>query len=201
MATPVLSYGFGIIDWPQIEIDNLDVKTRKILQIHKVLYRHQCMNRVYLPRREGGMGLIEINDAYRNTIFNLNYYLKTIQDGHLQKVRKQHEEDLPENKSITKLANIFNAAHDQHNNESATQVQDEESHLKYPYLHHKRESKKKRWQTNKRAGNFYEETQKSYIDQKGSFQWIQNGELKYDEERLLFAAQDQGLMTNGFMKM
>ena len=29
MAIPVLSYGFGIIDWPQIEIDNLDLKTRK----------------------------------------------------------------------------------------------------------------------------------------------------------------------------
>ena len=89
MATPVLSYGFGIIDWPQIEIDELDVKTRKILSIHKVLYRNQCMERVYLPRREGGMGLIEINDTYRNTILNLDYYLKTIQDGYLLKVKKQ----------------------------------------------------------------------------------------------------------------
>ena len=58
MALPVLTYGFGIIDWPQIEIDNLDVKTRKILTMHNVLYRHQCMDRVYLPRREGGVGLI-----------------------------------------------------------------------------------------------------------------------------------------------
>ena len=55
MALPVLTYGFGIIDWPQIEIDNLDVKTRKILTMHNVLYRHQCMDRVYLPRREGGV--------------------------------------------------------------------------------------------------------------------------------------------------
>ena len=35
MATPVLSYGFGIIEWPQRDIDNLDTKTRKILTIHK----------------------------------------------------------------------------------------------------------------------------------------------------------------------
>ena len=91
MATPVLSYGFGIIDWPQIEIDELDVKTRKILSIHKVLYRNQCMERVYLPRREGGMGLIEINDTYRNTILNLDYYLKTIQNGYLLK----NEETIP----------------------------------------------------------------------------------------------------------
>ena len=62
-------------------------------------------------------------------------------------------------------------------------------------------NKKKKWQNNKRAGKFFEETQKNYIDQKGSFQWLQNGELKYDEERLILAAQDQGLMTNGFKKM
>ena len=80
MALPVLSYGFGIIDWPQRDIDNLDVKTRKVLTIHKLIYRNQCMDRVYLPRREGGVGLIEINDAMRNTIINLSQHLETTGD-------------------------------------------------------------------------------------------------------------------------
>ena len=207
LATPVLSYGFGIIDWPQKEIDNLDVKTRKILTIHKLLYRNQCMDRVYLPRREGGMGLIEINDTYRNTIINLDWYLKRTQDEHLQKVTKQHQEDLHENKSITKLAKMFISHHEEHDKDQPVaernnpQAQEDDPNLKHPYFHHERASKRERWKTNKRAGKFYEETQKSYIDQKGSFQWLQNGELKFDEERLLLAAQDQGLTTNGFLKM
>ena len=71
MATPVLTYGFGIIDWPQRDIDNLDSKTRKILTIHRVIYRNQCLERLYIPRRERGMGLIEINDILRKTIINL----------------------------------------------------------------------------------------------------------------------------------
>ena len=33
-ATPVLSYGFGIIDWPQREIDEFDVKTRNHVRIN-----------------------------------------------------------------------------------------------------------------------------------------------------------------------
>ena len=33
LAVPVVTYGFGIIDWPQREINDLDVKTRKILRI------------------------------------------------------------------------------------------------------------------------------------------------------------------------
>ena len=68
-------------------------------------------------------------------------------------------------------------------------------------MHFERIIKKRKWQTNKRAGYFYEESQKNYIDMKGSFQWIQNGEMTYDEERILLAAQDQGLMTNAFKKM
>ena len=60
---------------------------RKIHSIYKVLYRNHCMERLYLPRPEGGVELVGINDASRNTILNLEYYLKTIQDGHLLKLR------------------------------------------------------------------------------------------------------------------
>ena len=87
------------------------------------------------------------------------------------------------------------------NNPQSQQEEQDEPNTKHPYMHFERINKKRRWQNNKRAGRFYEEAQKSYIDQKGSFQWLQNGELKYDEERLLLAAQDQGLMTNAFKKM
>ena len=131
MATPVLTYGFGIIDWPQRDIDNLDSKTRKILTIHKVIYRNQCLERLYIPRREGGMGLIEINDIFRKTIINLDYYLKNTMEHHIQRVRQQHQEDLSENKSIIKLASTFRKSHIQQapnseNNQQQTQAQDEE---------------------------------------------------------------------------
>ena len=129
----------------------------------------------------------------------------------MEKVKKQHKEDLPPNKSILKLADTFSKSHTQNtSNESTTennndnqqqQAQEEVQNTKHAYMHFENINKKKRWQNNKRAGKFYEETQKNYIDQKASFQWLQNGELKYDEERLLLAAQDQGLMTNGFKKM
>ena len=123
---------------------------------------------------------------------------------------KQHQQDLNENKSITKLANIFKITQLEDNEQHPTtetetpsqhQVQTEESHSKHPYTHYERLNKRKKWQQQKRAGRFYEEIQKEYIDKKGSLQWIQNGELKFDEERLIIAAQDQGLMTNGFKKM
>ena len=171
MATPVLSYGFGIIDWPQREIDNLDVKTRKILTMFKIIYRNQCMDRLYLPRREGGLGLIEINDVFRQTITNLDFYLRTTTEEHMKKVKEQHQDNLPESKSITKLANVFKRTHLENSNNNSEQQQEvlnstqqqqtereeetaSSTPSKHPYTHFERVNKRNRWQTNKRAGRF-----------------------------------------------
>ena len=148
------------------------------------------------------------------TITNLDFYLRTTTEEHLTKVKEQHEESLPENKSITKLAKVFKRTHLENSNSNSEQSEivnstqqqqnegnSEETPSKHPYTHYERLNKRNRWQTNKRAGKFYEELNKNYIDQVGSVQWIQNGEFTFDEERLLIAAQDQGLMTNGFKKM
>ena len=37
LAIPVVTYGFGIIDWPQKQINDIDVRTRKMLTLHKSL--------------------------------------------------------------------------------------------------------------------------------------------------------------------
>ena len=102
--------------------------------------------------------------------------------GHLLKVKNQHQEDLPENKSITKLANIFRSSHEHQASDNENPAP--ETHQKYQHMHHECSNKRNRWQTHKRAGKFYEETQMNYKDKQGSFQRIQNGELKFDEERL-----------------
>ena len=211
MALPVLTYGFGIIDWPQIEIDNLDVKTRKILTIHNVLYRHQCMDRVYLPRREGGVGLIEINDALRSTIINLAQYVETTKDKLLELVKKHHKNHLSEHKSITKLATIFRKENNINIEEPEENTVSQEANNnqdpvptpqpKNIYTESERIKKREKWKNNKRAGLFYKEIEKPYIDRKGSFTWLQNGILTYNEERLIIAAQDQGIMTNGLKKV
>ena len=94
------------------------------------------------------MGLIEINDTYRNTIINLDWYLKRTQDERLQKVTKQHQKDLHENKSITKLAEIFRSHHEKQDKDqpveerNTLQTQEDDSNLKHPYFHDEGASKR-----------------------------------------------------------
>ena len=63
------------------------------------------------------------------------------------------------------------------------------------------EDKQKEWAEQQRAKYFLEEISKDFIDKEGSLDWLKNGTLHYDQERIIMAAQDQGLMTNAFKKM
>ena len=64
-----------------------------------------------------------------------------------------------------------------------------------------RSQRKDRWKEDKRAGKFPAELEQPYIDKEASLSWLKKGKLTFDGERLLTGAQDQALLTKGFMKM
>ena len=76
LAIPVVQYSFGIIDWKYSELKKLDSKTRKILTMHGILHPKSDADRIYIARKEGGRGLIEIESAYKVAIVGLNHYLE-----------------------------------------------------------------------------------------------------------------------------
>ena len=49
LAVPVVNYGFGVVDWPQKDLNALDIKTRKMLTYYKMICRNQRLDRLYLP--------------------------------------------------------------------------------------------------------------------------------------------------------
>ena len=204
LAMPVISYSFGIVDWPQYQINAIDIRTRKLLTLHKVTYRTQCLDRLYLPRSEGGLGLMEVNQTYKSAIVALSQYLHCSKDPLMQLVTKQHTEVLPPNVSITKMADIYS-------DNLVEKELDEEDENTPPTEMAKRKRKVhgsifrnnrfERWKEDRRAGKFPEELNKEYIDKKASLNWLKRGKLGFDGERMLIGAQDQALYTNGFKKM
>jgi hypothetical protein len=69
------------------------------------------------------------------------------------------------------------------------------------YVNIQKEKRQQRWGQSARAGKFHELMQSESIDEVKSYEWLKSGIMKYDEERIIMGAQDQGLMTNGFKKM
>ena len=162
-----------------------------------------------IPTEEGRRnGISGVDDCYRSQMIDLAEYLTESKDQLLQIVTKL-EEELPVNRSILKLAELFyKEIEEEEAQQKPTQMEntgkekeEDRRSKKEKFIDHERKRKHQRWNDNHRAGRYYQELQKNYIDKEGSVAWIKNGELPYDQEKMIIAAQDQGHMTNGFKKL
>jgi hypothetical protein len=77
LAVPVLRYSFGIINWRTEEIKKIDRKTRKMLTMYKMSHPKADIDMLYVKRKEGGRGLVQIEAAYKEEIMNIAEYLNT----------------------------------------------------------------------------------------------------------------------------
>ncbi|CAH3190022.1 unnamed protein product [Porites lobata] len=66
LAVPVVQYSIGIIDWKISELKTIDTKTRKLLNMHKMLHPRADVERLYIPRKDGGRGLIDVETVGRS---------------------------------------------------------------------------------------------------------------------------------------
>ena len=93
-ALPVLTPTFGILDWTIREIENLDITTRKILNMTGNFNRNSDIDRLYLPRRNGGRGLKNVKTLYESRKISISQHLKLNRERnkYLREV-VAHEED------------------------------------------------------------------------------------------------------------
>ena len=74
-TTPVLTPTFGIIKWTKQELEQMDVKTRKILSRNSSFHVNSDINRLYTRRDKGGRGLNSITDVYIARIILISRHL------------------------------------------------------------------------------------------------------------------------------
>ena len=120
----------------------------------------------------------------------------------LTMVHDHHETRASRTTSITQLAKHFGQGcltEDKETaNKSATEIA-QKSREKYTKTFQRKNIEE--WADQQRAKYFLKELSQEYIDKEGSLDWLKRGALHYDQERLIMAAQDQGLITNAFKKM
>ena len=85
-AIPALSYGFPILDWTITELEIIDRETRKVLQTHHTMHTQSDITRLYLPRKSGGRGLINVVNHFKNAIINFSSYLLSTDEHYLDLV-------------------------------------------------------------------------------------------------------------------
>ena len=75
-AVGVICYSAGIVDWTMEELVSMNRRTRKILAMNGCMHTRSNVARLYLPRKEGGRGLISIEECVRKESKSLYSYFR-----------------------------------------------------------------------------------------------------------------------------
>ena len=72
----VMRYGAGILKWTNEELKALDARTRKVMTMNEALHPKSDLERIYLPRKKGGGGLISCKACVKSEENSLGWYIK-----------------------------------------------------------------------------------------------------------------------------
>ena len=83
-AIPALLCAFPVLNWTITELEIIDRKTRKMLQQYHAMHSQSDVIQLYIPRKNGGRGLINITSHCKNAITNLSSYLLNSEEQFLK---------------------------------------------------------------------------------------------------------------------
>ena len=96
-AVSVLRYSAGIVDWTVEELVSMDRRPREILAMNGCMHTRSNVVRLYLPRKEGGRGLISIEERVVKESKSLHGYLGETTEWMLQAALNEKVLDEEEN--------------------------------------------------------------------------------------------------------
>ena len=177
-AIPVLTYSFGVIKWTSTEILHLETKTRTILTQYRYHHPKSAVERVTLPRIEGGRGLIDISQLHRGQIENLKIFFK------------QNKSSSSLHKIISSLDRQFTPLNLHVNLENSETFDKSKNN----------DRKHKRWREKELHGRHPHDLDQAHIDGEASNRWLETGELFPESEGFMLAIQDQVISTKNYRK-
>ena len=90
-AMPALEYFMGTSDWLIADIQNLDRKSRKVVEMHKGKHISESIAMLYLPQKCGGRGFKSVEDTYKISKIKVAHHINISKDSRMKLVRSfQH---------------------------------------------------------------------------------------------------------------
>ena len=86
-AVSLLRYSAAFVSWRKSELQAIDRKTRKLFTIYGALHPKSDADRLYIPRKEGGRGLISIENCVELAIRGLEVYVHGREERLMQAAR------------------------------------------------------------------------------------------------------------------
>ena len=80
-AVAICRYGARIIKWKASELKDLDRKSRKAMMMYGLLHPKSDVDRLYVKRKEGGRGLISVEQCIREEENSLGFYVANSEEN------------------------------------------------------------------------------------------------------------------------
>ena len=195
LATSIFSYGYQVLDWSITELAEIDMQTRKQLKRNTVMHIRSNNQRLYLPRSQGGRGLLSIVDQFKKSTIQMSIYIKS------------------SNTQLLKLVDQWTTTRKHLSIHAKANRYCEEVNLDYNEIRIKDKAARKRsiklafiqhhnykLSTMKLHNQLQNEINQPYIDKTSTNAWIKDGKLKATTEATIFAIQEQAVTTNYIRK-
>ena len=92
-AVSLVRYAGVITHWKKQELHDLDRRTRKLLTMNGGFHPRDCVKQSYVPRKEGGSGLISVEDCVNQAGILLETYVQSSEEKILKAVRRKAVEN------------------------------------------------------------------------------------------------------------
>lgn len=73
-AIPVLTHTFGVLRWTPTDLERIDRQVRTTLTKYRCHHPNASMNRLYLPRKVGGRGLLNLKIMHEKKLNQMYTY-------------------------------------------------------------------------------------------------------------------------------
>ena len=192
---PVITYSFGIINWLESDLKACDVQIRKLMNMYKALEIKSDVDRIYVPRKQGGRGLLSVWDTFKSSVCRIALVLRS-----------------SNNELLTACCAVDSAS--SFSNLGRAEKFEKEATIEYPPGFHEKsvmaqgrikagcvrnsltEKHISAWKAKPQHGAFMTKIESlREVDLKGSFSWLNKCHLDPHSESFIFAAQELALFS------
>ena len=104
-AVPLVRFSGPFLKWTRGELKQMGQRIRKRMTLHKALHSRDDVDRLYVPRKEGGRGLTCIEDSVDASIQYLEDYIKKHERGLITAIINDTDNTINDRMTITRNKN------------------------------------------------------------------------------------------------